>query len=42
MLHYSAHLYTKLPDLKIATPIDQIEYTPLERDVGIVKLPVTW
>jgi len=35
-------LFKKVPNLKIATPISEIEYTPLERDVGIVKLPVTW
>ncbi|KAL2024872.1 hypothetical protein VTK56DRAFT_3571 [Thermocarpiscus australiensis] len=35
-------LYKKLPNLKLATPIDKVEYTPLDRDVGIVRLPVTW
>lgn len=35
-------LCSKLPDLKIAKPIDELEYTPLERDVGMVKLPVTF
>ncbi|KAK3950613.1 cytochrome P450, partial [Pseudoneurospora amorphoporcata] len=35
-------IFKKLPDLKIAVPMDKIEYTPLDRDVGIVKLPVTW
>ncbi|KAK3690222.1 cytochrome P450 [Podospora appendiculata] len=35
-------LYKKLPDLKVAVPIEELEYTPLYRDVGIVKLPVTW
>ncbi|KAK0724547.1 cytochrome P450 [Lasiosphaeris hirsuta] len=35
-------LFSKLPDLKVAVPIDQIEYSPLHKDVGIVKLPVTW
>jgi nitric oxide reductase len=38
----SAHLFKKVPNLKLATPIDKIEYSPLERDVGIVKLPVTF
>lgn len=37
-----ASLCSKLPDLKIAKPIDELEYTPLERDVGMVKLPVTF
>ncbi|KAK3348680.1 cytochrome P450 55A2 [Lasiosphaeria hispida] len=35
-------LFSKLPNLKVAVPIDQIQYTPLHKDVGIVKLPVTW
>ncbi|GAB1317816.1 hypothetical protein MFIFM68171_08026 [Madurella fahalii] len=35
-------LYKKLPDLKLATSIADVEYTPLDRDVGIVKLPVEW
>ncbi|KAK3391398.1 cytochrome P450 [Sordaria brevicollis] len=35
-------IFKKLPNLKIAVPFDKIEYTPLDRDVGIVKLPVTW
>ncbi|KAJ4407085.1 hypothetical protein N0V85_004416 [Neurospora sp. IMI 360204] len=35
-------IFKKLPDLKIAVPFDEIEYTPLDRDVGIVRLPVTW
>ena len=36
------HLFKKLPNLKLATPIDQVEYSPLHRDVGILKLPVTF
>lgn len=35
-------LFRRLPGLKIAVPIDELEYTPLVRDVGIVSLPVTW
>ncbi|KAL8420745.1 hypothetical protein RB594_003519 [Gaeumannomyces avenae] len=35
-------LFQRLPDLKIALPIDELEYTPLVRDVGVVSLPVTW
>jgi hypothetical protein len=31
-----------VPNLKLATAIKDIEYTPLERDVGVVKLPVTF
>lgn len=36
------HLCTGVPNLKIAKPISEIEYTPLNRDVGVVSLPVTW
>ncbi|KAH6623270.1 cytochrome P450 [Chaetomium tenue] len=35
-------LFKKAPGLKLDVPIKDIEYTPLQRDVGIVKLPVTW
>ncbi|KAF4498756.1 cytochrome P450 55A1 [Fusarium agapanthi] len=35
-------LYQKFPDLKVAVPLDKINYTPLNRDVGIVDLPVTF
>ncbi|KLU90901.1 hypothetical protein MAPG_09426 [Magnaporthiopsis poae ATCC 64411] len=35
-------LFRRLPGLKVAVPIDKLEYTPLVRDVGIVSLPVTW
>ncbi|KAF4415414.1 cytochrome P450 55A1 [Fusarium acutatum] len=35
-------LYQKFPDLKIAVPLENINYTPLNRDVGIVDLPVTF
>ena len=31
-----------LPDLKLAVPIEKLEYTPLDKDVGIQKLPVTF
>lgn len=34
-------LYGKFPNLKPATSAD-VEYTPLGRDVGVVKLPVEW
>ncbi|KAL2117673.1 hypothetical protein VTJ04DRAFT_7333 [Mycothermus thermophilus] len=37
-----SQLFGKLPNLKLATPIEDIEYTPRDRDVGIVKLPVTF
>ncbi|KAL2263207.1 hypothetical protein VTK26DRAFT_7781 [Humicola hyalothermophila] len=37
-----SHLCAGLPDLRIAIPLSEIEYTPLRRDVGIVSLPVIW
>ncbi|KAL0936800.1 cytochrome p450 55a3 [Colletotrichum truncatum] len=37
-----ATLFKKLPNLKIAVPIPELEYTPLHKDVGVAKLPVTW
>ncbi|KAF9871353.1 cytochrome p450 55a3 [Colletotrichum karsti] len=37
-----ATLFQKLPELKIAVPISELEYTPLHKDVGVAKLPVTW
>ncbi|GMK53426.1 hypothetical protein CspeluHIS016_0100120 [Cutaneotrichosporon spelunceum] len=35
-------LYKRLPNLKPAVPIEDINYSPLDRDVGIVDLPVTY
>ncbi|KAM0328964.1 hypothetical protein ACHAPQ_006964 [Fusarium lateritium] len=35
-----ATLYQKLPNLKIAVPFEKINYAPLNRDVGVVDLPV--
>ncbi|EON66399.1 cytochrome P450 55A3 [Coniosporium apollinis CBS 100218] len=35
-------LFQKLPNLRLAIPFEEIEYTPLDKDVGIVKLPVVW
>ncbi|KAI6765736.1 hypothetical protein HG530_006806 [Fusarium avenaceum] len=37
-----ATLYQKLPNLKIAVPFKDVNYTPLNRDVGVVDLPVTF
>ncbi|KAI8257219.1 Cytochrome P450 55A3 [Colletotrichum sp. SAR 10_77] len=37
-----ATLFHKLPNLKIAVPISELGFTPLHKDVGVVKLPVTW
>jgi nitric oxide reductase len=38
----AASLYQKLPDLKVAVPLEKVNYTPLSGDVGIVDLPVTF
>ncbi|KAK4176864.1 putative cytochrome P450 B-class [Triangularia setosa] len=37
-----ATLFDRVPSLKLAAPIEEIEYTPLDRDVGVVKLLVMW
>ncbi|GJC87448.1 cytochrome P450 55A3 [Colletotrichum liriopes] len=37
-----AMIFKKVPDLRIATPISEIEYTPRHKDVGVVKLLVQW
>ncbi|TPX14781.1 uncharacterized protein E0L32_005176 [Thyridium curvatum] len=39
---FAETLFKKMPNLKVAVPLDQVNYTPLDRDVGIVDLPVTW
>ncbi|KAL9489817.1 hypothetical protein ACSS6W_002094 [Trichoderma asperelloides] len=33
-------IFRELPNLRLAVPIDKINYTPLDRDVGIEDLPV--
>jgi nitric oxide reductase len=35
-------LYQKLPNLKLAVPVEKVKYTPLDKDVGVVELPVTF
>ncbi|SPO06207.1 probable Cytochrome P450 55A3 [Cephalotrichum gorgonifer] len=35
-------LFQRLPNLRTAIPIEDVEFTPLDRDVGVVKLPVVW
>lgn len=35
-------LFQELPNLKLAVPVEKINFTPLDRDVGIVDLPVTF
>ncbi|KAK4203496.1 putative cytochrome P450 B-class [Triangularia verruculosa] len=37
-----ATLFGSVPSLKLAVPIEEMDYTPLDRDVGIVQLPVRW
>ncbi|KAI5459316.1 cytochrome P450 55A3 [Mariannaea sp. PMI_226] len=35
-------LFARLPNLKVAVPLEELTYTPLHKDVGIAALPVTW
>ncbi|KAF7564004.1 hypothetical protein G7046_g94 [Stylonectria norvegica] len=35
-------LFKKLPNLKVAIPLEEVECTPLQKDVGVVRLPVVW
>ncbi|OBT42222.1 hypothetical protein VE00_07730 [Pseudogymnoascus sp. WSF 3629] len=35
-------LFQRLPNLKLAVPLDEVKYSPPERDVGITELPITW
>ncbi|KAK4225719.1 putative cytochrome P450 B-class [Podospora fimiseda] len=37
-----ATIFIKVPDLRLATAMGELGCTPLERDVGIIKLPMTW
>lgn len=37
-----SQLFEKLPNLGIAVPMDEIKYTPLNMDVGVTELPVTF
>jgi len=39
---HEATLFQKLPNLRLAIPFEEVKYSPLDRDVGIVKLPVVW
>ncbi|KAK4121980.1 cytochrome P450 [Parathielavia appendiculata] len=34
------HLCGQLPNMRLATPIDDLEYTPLNSDVGIVRMRI--
>ncbi|KAK4184186.1 putative cytochrome P450 B-class [Podospora australis] len=35
-------IFKKIPSLQLAKSVEELDYTPLDRDVGILKLPVTW
>lgn len=35
-------LFQKLPNLKVAVPLDEVKYSAPNQDVGITELPVTW
>jgi len=35
-------LYQKLPNLRVAVPLDELKYSEPEKDVGILELPVVW
>jgi hypothetical protein len=37
-----ATIVKKLPDLRVAIPLDDVEVSPRRKDVGILKLPVVW
>ncbi|KZL65226.1 cytochrome p450 55a3, partial [Colletotrichum incanum] len=41
-LDRTATLFRKALNPRIAVPISDIEYTPLQKDIGGVKLPVQW
>lgn len=40
--YHLACLFQRLPNLKVAIPPEEVEYSNLHADVGIVKLPVVW
>lgn len=37
-----ATLFQKLPNLKLAVPLDEVKYSSPEKDVGILELPITF
>jgi nitric oxide reductase len=37
-----ATLFQRLPGLKLAVPFEEIKWSPLRKDVGILELPVVW
>lgn len=36
----TASLFQKLPNLNLAIPLNEVEYSPPTKDIGIAKLPV--
>ena len=38
---YEATLFRKLPNLRLAIPLEEIKHSPRDRNVGIVESPVT-
>lgn len=37
-----ATLFQRLPDLRLAVPFDQVEYSEPTKDIGITELPVVF
>ncbi|KAJ7286351.1 cytochrome P450 55A3 [Mycena rebaudengoi] len=37
-----ATIFRKLPNLRIAIPLSELQYSPPTKDIGIASLPVTW
>ncbi|OAL45605.1 cytochrome P450 55A3 [Pyrenochaeta sp. DS3sAY3a] len=37
-----ATLFQRLPNLKLAVPFEQINWSPPKKDIGILELPVEW
>ncbi|KAL8786596.1 MAG: hypothetical protein Q9195_008153 [Heterodermia aff. obscurata] len=35
-------LFQRLPDLKLAVPVDQLKFTPPAQNIGITEMPVVW
>ncbi|KAL8940052.1 MAG: hypothetical protein Q9216_003026 [Gyalolechia sp. 2 TL-2023] len=37
-----AALFQRLPDLRLAVPVEELGFTPARQNVGIVEMPVLW
>ncbi|KAL8718900.1 MAG: hypothetical protein Q9225_004025 [Loekoesia sp. 1 TL-2023] len=35
-------LFQRLPNLKLAVPVDQLKFTPPNQNIGITEMPVVW